>query len=413
MSDAESAPEAERKNLDSRTLFVLALGRALHQQGAPSHRVEAALVNLSRLLGLEGEFFAAPTMLISTFEGQSSGSHIDRLEPRDVNLSKLAALDELAQAVASGKTTVREGRRAIERILETRSPYTPLTDIGAFAIASATATRLFGGGANEALVALFAGAAIGVLAFWAPGVKPLERTWQILGAFLAGFVATVLSSQIPLSVPITALSSLIVLVPGLTLTIAISELSRGMLVAGTSRLSGAVLSLSMLAFGTLLGQRLGALVAGPSLDTALGQRSPPFLSEVPAALLTALAFVVLLKAARKDLLGILVTGLATWATARALSMNLEPEIAALGGAFVAGALSNLYARIRNRPVLVTRVAATLLLVPGSLGFRGLYAFLEHDALRGLEAVTTVAFIAIAIVTGFLFSGALVPARRVL
>jgi len=55
--------------------------------------------------------------------------------------------------------------------------------------------------------------------------------------------------------------------------------------------------------------------------------------------------------------------------------------------------------------------AILLLVPGSLGYRSLMAFIEQDKMVGLEFAFGTVLIAIAIVGGLLVSNLLAPPRR--
>ena len=47
--------------------LLMALGRALHRFGAPSHRLEEALTRAAARLGHTGEFFATPTALFGAF----------------------------------------------------------------------------------------------------------------------------------------------------------------------------------------------------------------------------------------------------------------------------------------------------------------------------------------------------------
>ena len=62
-----------------------------------------------------------------------------------------------------------------------------------------------------------------------------------------------------------------------------------------------------------------------------------------------------------------------------------------------GVLSNVYARILDRPAAVTRVPAMMLLVPGGLGFLSLSSLMEQDVLKGLQTAFSVAVMAVAMV----------------
>ena len=81
------------------------------------------------------------------------------------------------------------------------------------------------------------------------------------------------------------------------------------------------------------------------------------------------------------------------------------------GAFALGAMSNVYARWLGRPAQVVQVPAVFLLVPGSLGFRGMSSLLDRDTMNGVETLFAMFVVAIAIVAGLLVANAVVPPRR--
>ena len=89
------------------------------------------------------------------------------------------------------------------------------------------------------------------------------------------------------------------------------------------------------------------------------------------------------------------------------------EFGAFVGALVLGAVANLYARVWDRPATVAQMPGTLILVPGSVGYRSLTAFVDHKGLEGIETAFAMAMIGIAIVGGLLASNLIVPPRRIL
>lgn len=402
--EAPAAPSTQRS-----IEFVVALGRALHQRGVPAHRLEQALQEVAQALGLEAQFYATPTALLSSFATEDAPLlHLDRLAVGAVSLGTMARLDALAQRVVHRDVTIPEALRELDEI--TARPVSApgwLTTCG-FALASAAAARLFGGGSHEIGAALACGALVGGLAGLVRQRERMMRLFEPLGAFLVGLGATLLAGWISLDLATTTVSGLIVLVPGLTLTIAVTELALGSLVSGSSRSFSALLSFLMLGFGAILGSRVGLSLIEtlPAATTDL-----PSWTAWLAVLAAALSFAVLLDAEPRDVPWILLIATASWATAAWLARWVEPPVAALGAAVVAGATSNLHARFLHRPVMVTRVTALLLLVPGSIGFRGVSSFLDRDILSAVDAVFNVALIAVALVLGLLVANALVAPRR--
>lgn len=55
----------------------------------------------------------------------------------------------------------------------------------------------------------------------------------------------------------------------------------------------------------------------------------------------------------------------------------------------------------------------MLLVPGSIGFRGVSSFLADDTLAGVQSAFTMTLVAIALVTGLLMANVLMPPRKAL
>jgi uncharacterized membrane protein YjjB (DUF3815 family) len=90
---------------------------------------------------------------------------------------------------------------------------------------------------------------------------------------------------------------------------------------------------------------------------------------------------------------------------------LGSQMGVLVGAFALGVVSNLYARFMDRPAMVLQVPAVFLLVPGSLGFRGMSSLLDKDTMSGVETLFAMFVVAIAIASGLLIASAVVSPRR--
>lgn len=83
----------------------------------------------------------------------------------------------------------------------------------------------------------------------------------ILSPFLSGVVAQwMLSLGIAINVPFVILSSILVFIPGLSLTVAMSEISARQLISGSSRLVEAIMQLLLLLFGAIMGVSTAALL---------------------------------------------------------------------------------------------------------------------------------------------------------
>lgn len=391
--------------------FTLKLGRALHLYGAPAHRLEDAMTELVEGIGVEGHFFSTPTAIFASFgSGDDRRVELIRIEGGEVDLGKMSELNELVNRVNLRRTTLAEASSEVDRIVQAAPRYGGALTLAAFGLTSAAASRFFGAGANEMLLSLIAGLAVGSLALASSRLSVIARLFEPLAGFVVSLFAVLATLAVgAASVPIVTVAGLIVLVPGLTLTVAVSELAQRNLVSGTARLHSALIVFLMLGFGVAMGGQLGVLIIGRVPAT-----SPiplPLWTEAVAVVVASVTLTVLFRAPSRDLGWIVLTCALTFASVRQGSISFGPELGVFLGALVAGVLSNLYARSLERPAAVTRVPAMMLLVPGGLGFLSISSLLEQDVLSGVATAFRVAVMAVALVTGLIISSAILPPGR--
>jgi len=410
--DAAGIGSALRSAAPDEIALLTRLGRALHRSGAPAHRLEDALDRVARRLGVPGQFFSTPTAFFATFDG-SGTTVLARTEPGEVDLGRLADLDELLDDFAAGRRSVRAAANDVDELLARPARWSAPLTVFCYAIASAAAARFFGGGWRELVAAALGGLVIGLVGRFATRAPVHSRLFEPASAFLVSLLVVALASVLkPLAVPTATLGGLIVLVPGLTLTLAMTELSTRHLVSGTARLTGAFTVFLTIAFGVALGGRIGALAFTEPAAVIRPLPLPDW--TLGAALLVApLAFVVLFRARAKDLPWIVLSGVTVFAGARAGAHLLGPELGTFVGAVVAGVFGNVYANSRRGPASVPIVPGVMMLVPGSFGFRSLSSLLARDVLSGLETAFLTVLVAVALGTGLLVANVLVPPRRAL
>lgn len=390
--------------------FVLKLGRGLHAHGYPAHRLEAALESVSRRLGLEGQFFSTPTALFVSFgSGEEQRTYQLRVEPGAMDLRTLVALEVVAEEVASGTVDPAEGARRVDAAMAAPAPYPAWLTTLCFALSSGAAARFFGGGAREIAVSAGVGLVIGLLSLLAGRVAALGRVFEAVAAITSAVLACVAARYWgPVSVYITTVAGIIVMVPGFTLTVAMTELATRNLTSGTARLAGAIGTFLAIGFGVALGTRMGEALVGPL--AAARPAALPLWTEWVALLIAPLALTVLLRAPLRDTGWIVLAGVLAYGGARAGTLWLGAELGTFVGAFVVAAASNVYARVLNRPSAVPLVPALLLLVPGALGFRSLSSLLDRQTVPGVEAAFRMTMVAISLAMGLLSGQLLVPPR---
>jgi len=375
-----------------------------------SHQIEDALEFASATLGIQSQFFALPTVILTSFgtpDERSTG--LIRVDPGEVNLEKLVELDDVLKELASGAIKLEVAQKRVEEIEAAPPRYGLLLVLLAHAVVAGCSARFFGGGLADVLVSMALGTLPGLFGLVVSRERNFARIHVALSAVVVSFLSLVVAQGLGhLSTYVVTLSSLIMLLPGLSLTLAMSEYSAQGLVAGSANLMRAGMTFVELAFGVAIGRALVErfVTLRESTPTTL-----PAWTEAIALLLAPPCFGILFKARPREMVAILVTGVLGYVAVRFAATALDPIIAGILGAFVVGAASNLWARRSDHPATVSSLPGILLLVPGSVGFQGLYSLLTQQVESGIEAAFRMALIAVSIVAGLLFASVVVPARR--
>jgi uncharacterized membrane protein YjjP (DUF1212 family) len=400
---------ADRAAADGRVSFLLTLGRALHEAGHATHRLEELLEAVSRRLGIEGQFFATPTSIFASFGSYDrQRTFMMRTVPRPPDLGRLVRVSEVARAVYDGRIPPAEGSNRLAAV-EAGSPPGAAPILAGYTLASAAAARFLGGSWPEIRVAALAGLLTGALALLAGRQPRVGRIFEPVAAFVAATVVALLGAWGGgHSVPIATLAGFIVLIPGLTVTTAIQELATQHLTAGTTRMAAAFMTFVGIGFGVALGYRVAALAGTAPPVTPEGLPDWTLWAALVAA---ALAFATLLRADTRDWPWIVASGFTAVLAARGGTAVLGSGVGAFVGAFAVSLFAGVYGRLADRPPAVVLVPGLLVLVPGSIGFRGVVALLESEVISGIDAGFTMILTAVALVAGLLTAAALVPERR--
>lgn len=392
--------------------FVLQLVRAMHGYGESAQRVEDVVEAMSDRLGLHGaQIFSTPTSIMASFGPLGrQRTHMLRVRPGEVNLGKLAAVEQVAVDVGQHRLTAGEGVLELARIGSAPAPYGSIVTLVAFALASGAACQFLGGGIREIPVAVVLGLGVGLFGQLVAGIRRLGGVFDPLAAFFVSLATIGLAHVMgPLSVAVAMLSGLIVLIPGLTLTTALSELARRHLASGTARLSGAIITFLSIAFGVAVGSRVGAAIFGPP-PTAPAELLPPEAGLV-ALIVAPLCFTIIFRAELREAPWIILGGAVAVEAGRFGAATLGVELGAFVGAFAVALASTVYERLTKRPAAVVLVPGLLLLVPGTVGFRSLTSLMERQSLVGIETAFSAVLTAVALVAGLLVAGVVAPEPR--
>jgi uncharacterized membrane protein YjjP (DUF1212 family) len=410
-----------RAGFDDRVRFLTELARRLHVVGVSASRLEGAVRSVALSIGVRAEIWSTPTgLLLSLSDSEKSNAtqetRVLRLEPGDIQLGALAKLDAIAESVVVGTMSLGEAWDAMHALDQPTTTKQLLATVGAFGLAAAAVAGLLRTAWIDVSVAAVIGLLIGWLAILSKTRPHLAAAFEAVAALVATTLATAFAHFVaPLSLQTVIVAALIVLMPGLSLTTAVSELASNQLVTGTTRFAGAMTVLLKLTFGSVAASQLMLAIGWtpmPGTPEAL-----PRWVELIAMVAAAASFAVLFRASRRDIPLVMGSAVLGYVLTRLGSGWLGPVATGTfaGSVFFSSllmaALANLYGRLRGRPGTLVRVPGIMLLVPGSVGFRALSFVMERDYTLGFDTLVAVLSAILALVAGLLFGSLLVPPRR--
>ncbi|MGX5175420.1 threonine/serine ThrE exporter family protein [Aliikangiella sp. IMCC44653] len=385
--------------------FLLRLAKALHTYGLPAYELEHTMNGCAEALGYGIQCMSLPTsisMSILPPDG-SPQTFIIRVAPGEVNLAKLRQTTEVAQLVIQETLTSEDGAKQLKSIASAKSEYAGWMMILAFGLVSACIARIFSGGIYEMCSAGIIGLTVGCIAQIARNKPLLGHLLPSICAFLATALAIVIDhfTQHEIATSVVVISGLIILLPGLSLTIAMAELATQNMVSGTARLTGAATVFIQLAFGSALAVEIGKFIQFDIQGATVA--SVPIWTTFIAVAVGAIALVPTFEARKKDTLWFLIAALSAYTSVYFASKLLGPTLGAFCGAIIVGLLAKFLSRAFNIPGAMIMMPGFIILVPGSVGYRSILALVEKDVVGGLQTAFDVAVIGIALVAGFLIS----------
>lgn len=389
--------------------FILQLARQLHQHGTPAHRLEVTLSVLAQRLGVRAEFFSTPTsIMVGIGDLEEQRVHLLRVEPGEPNLGHLSQLGEIVRQVMDQQITPAEGLNRIEQMDAAPKPYPLWLVLLAFVSASVAIACFLKVRVGDLVVASVLGLVTAITALSAARSENTRHVTEPLAAFIVSTLAFTIDGVLGTRTGYaTSLAGLAILLPGLTFTVALTELSTRHLASGTARLSGAIVTFLGLGFGLALGAKAGGAAGAalrdllPMLHGALPRTSLPLWAEWAGLLIAPLAFTVLLSARKQDAPLIVIACAAAYVTSKFAGAAVGEELGAFLGAFVVSAGSNVLARAKRRVAMVTQVPGLLILVPGSIGFRSVTSLLGQEIETGIQTGFRVAIVGISLAAGIL------------
>lgn len=400
----------EQSKFKRQVKFILRFGKALHSAGAPAHTLEATMTDMCDLMQIRGQFLSLPTSIVAGFtKGDEEITKVERVEPMGVNLGKLSNVDMVAREVIENRISYEEGYQKLDEMLETGDLFGKRIHMAYFLFSTTGFMVLFGGTWGDLIASMVVGCIMGLMSIVKP-VGLVRQLFEAIVAVVASLATYLLAKLFPgLNIAVIIISSLIIFMPGLFITIAIAEIATNNLVSGTARLVGGVMILLKLTFGVFIGSKIASWFHYKPLDIEF-EAIPMWVTFLTLPV-TAFMSVINFKANRSDWKWVTLAGIYGYLCSKLGAHFLGTELGMFFGGACVGAMSNIFARLKDKPSSVFQWPGMILLVPGSVGYRGMNSLFQRDVVGGLDTAFTMIALALALVVGVFFGNILIKPRR--
>ncbi len=134
-----------------------------------------------------------------------------------------------------------------------------------------------------------------IFVVWAEHSRRVTEMLEPIAAITTSMLASFISLFDPsINIPMVILSSIIAFIPGLSLTVGLSELAARHLMSGTARIMDSIMVLFKIYFGAVLGMAFGKLIWGGDVSFVPPETMPIWTSWLAVTTLT-ISLVILFK----------------------------------------------------------------------------------------------------------------------
>ncbi|MBR8537744.1 threonine/serine exporter family protein [Carboxylicivirga sediminis] len=390
--------------------FIVQLGKALHIYGVPSYKSQIYLTEISEKKDIKGSFMDTPTWINYVFyeEDEHTYNHVECVPPGELNLGALSQVVEITNNVITNELNFAEAKEQIIELQNKPNSYNKLVELLSFMFSAGSFCVLLNTNWLSVIVATFIGALVYGITLMARHSSYLRSTLESMVAFGATITTGLLSTVLPeLNISMTILASIIVFIPGLSLTTALEEITSRSLVSGTAKLFDALVSLFKQFFGVVLGLALLPLFIEIKPHVVIDDI--PQWVDFAAILILSLSLMPVFKVRPKDIPLGMVTGFVCFYTTLLLGFT-GILVSIFFGTIVAVAISKLFTHLTKVPRLVYLIPGIIMLVPGSKAFIGLSTLFLDAQVSNSNMGEQVLYIFMGIIGGLIFSGTFMDRR---
>jgi len=412
--DSDVFSASSKVSFDEAWRFILKVGVAAHKYGSTSNRLESFLTSLANRMSYQGVFKATPVTI--TFALRESPDTLQRVEiiataPPNIDLDKLARLGDLLKEIETGKLSMTEAYTRIDAIDKAPPPWGRFASMLGYALTGLGLAPLLGAGWTDTLVATSLSILVYGLVLLSSRFGAIAMSWMPLTtALVTGIIATLLKYWVPeLNLVLVILSAVAIILPGYSISLGAGELVAQHVLSGISNLMNGLITLFKQIAGGVIGIGIASL-----LVTIVNTEPATPVNQLWLLLLFPLLLVGLslaFQTSRRDLpWTVLVSGLA-YLGVMAGSALLDSNLGNLMGTIVAVVVANLWARKTGRPTSIVLIPAIVMLVSGTIGFRGIASMAQGEVQLGVQQFFQMFIVAMTILVGIVIGYTIVRPEK--
>lgn len=408
--------EARESSQGMRRRFLLRLAVALHAYGSSAARTEYLIDKAADRLEVETSIAVFPSLILLSFPS------VDETDPTrkeihlltvdsNLDVDKLGRADELANNVGKEGAPLLLAYWRLKAIANSPPEFGNWWRLFSFALsASMSALLFFNGSLWDGAFSLLLGFIVGVVDIIASRSSLFASVMEFTAALLVSFMARMFQVHLRafhLCYFAMALSSLVQLLPGMSLTLGVSEMVAKSHVTGTSRVMYALFSALQLGFGLAMGENLVWWAPKPVSAACVPPDLSIWLNLIWFSGYT-FASNVLLNARLDQWPGMALASFVGYVMSELTSLRLDSSASSVISAFAVGITGTAYSQFTGDLPLVMILSGILLLVPGGIGVQGVAAMLQDDVLSGMGFVFDMVVVGLSITLGLLVAKILLP-----
>jgi len=402
--DSKAFSASPKVSFDDAWNFIMKVGLAAHKYGATSGRLEFLLKGLAQDFGYKGNFKSTPVEI--RFGLQETPDAPKRVEvlatpPPNIDLDKLARLGDVLNEINAGTLSLNDAAPRIDAIDQIPPPWGKFASMLGYVFTGFGFALLLGAGWTDTLLAAVFSLIVYGIVLLSPRLGATAIKWMPLTtALVIGFLAGLTKHWVPdLNLVLVILCGVIMLLPGYAISLGTGELVTKHVKSGLYNLKGGLIALFKQLAGAIIGVRLASVFVTIGVAAPQAPVEPKWIILFFPLLLIGLALAF--QVPRRDLLwSVLVSAIAYLGVLGGSSI-MNANLGNLLGTILAVIVGNFWSRKTGRPASIVVIPAILLLVGGTIGFRGLATMASGNMVLGLEQFFQMFIVALTIMVGIL------------